>query len=163
MGRGGAGFQERTHGHRRTADGRSSPTYNSWRAMVIRCRNPNRRDFKWYGARGIQVCPQWLTARSGGTGGFDQFLEDMGPRPEGRTLDRIDVHGHYEPDNCRWADKYEQAGNQRGPLYGGQGLLCEADDAERWEPDDWKVEPKWPDLVVVEFVPVRADAADLPF
>lgn len=151
-----------TNGHRRLDDGRSSPTYNSWRAMVLRCRNPNRRDFKWYGERGIQVCPQWLTPPTG-TGGFSQFLEDMGPRPEGTTLDRIDVHGHYEPGNCRWASKEVQANNQRGTLMANQGLLASMDDDDRWEPSDWAVQPKWPELTILRDQPVRADDLDLPF
>lgn len=139
-------------GHRRGPNGQSSPTYNSWRAMILRCRNPRRRDFRWYGARGIQVCPQWLRPPVG-TGGFDQFLTDLGPRPEGTTLDRIDVDGHYEPGNCRWATVIVQANNRQEPydedLYGPI-------------PDDWgRVEPKWPELVVVEVAHGRGE--DWPF
>lgn len=141
-----------SHGHsgHREANGRkASRTYNSWRAMIARCRHPARRDFQYYGARGIQVCPQWLTERMGGYGGFYRFLGDMGERPEAMTLDRIDVHGHYEPGNCRWADKWDQAVNRRGSLMAGQGFMFGGGADEGWEPEDWLVPVKWPQLVVV--------------
>lgn len=129
----GTFFDSTKHGHRRTEDGKSSPTYNSWRSMKIRCLNPNRSDFRWYGGRGVQVCPQWL-----GPDGFDRFLADMGPRPEGTTLDRIDVNGHYEPSNCRWATDKMQRDNRR----------IHEDDWD-WDPDEdgYRVEPKWPELL----------------
>jgi hypothetical protein len=74
--------------------------------MMDRCRNPKAKAYPDYGGRGIQVCPQWIEA-------FDQFLSDMGQRPKGRTLDRIDVNGHYTPGNCRWATKGQQRANRR--------------------------------------------------
>lgn len=73
--------------------------------MIQRCTNPNRRDYRWYGARGIKVCERWES--------FENFLEDMGERPEGLTLDRKDFNGHYELSNCRWATKAEQMANKR--------------------------------------------------
>lgn len=87
------------------------------------------------------MCPEWLRPPVG-TGGFDVFLSDLGVRPLGTSLDRIDVDGHYEPSNCRWATVEVQVANRRVPW-----------DAEEWgpAPDDWGlIEPKWPELVVVE-------------
>lgn len=90
------------HGHARA--GRISPTYKSWYAMIQRCENPKNVRFARYGARGIVVCAAWSS--------FDQFLQDMGERPEGKTLDRINPDGNYEPANCRWATPKEQANNK---------------------------------------------------
>lgn len=91
-----------------------TPTYNSWRSMLERCRNPNNSHWHAYGGRGIQVCERWLT--------FENFWEDMGTRPAGKTIDRIDHAGHYEPDNCRWATAPEQSRNtQRSVLIEWRG------------------------------------------
>lgn len=100
-GRGGS-----RHGH--TANGVISPTYRSWTAMNARCTYPSQPQYADYGGRGIRVCEQWK-----GRGGFDNFLADMGERPDGTTLDRIDPDGNYEPSNCRWATPSEQAANKR--------------------------------------------------
>lgn len=79
--------------------------YRSWKDMRARCKNPNDSDFANYGGRGIKVCPEWED--------FAAFLSDMGSRPDGFTLDRIDVNGDYSADNCRWASAPTQARNKR--------------------------------------------------
>lgn len=85
-----------------------TPTYESWRGMIGRCRYPSNASWKNYGARGIKVCERWQ-----GDGGFQNFLADMGERPGGTTLDRVDNEGDYEPGNCRWASWTEQHANKR--------------------------------------------------
>lgn len=92
----------RTHGHTAGCD---SPTYRTWLSMRSRCKYPSSANYKWYGGRGITVCDRWHA--------FENFLSDMGERPEGMTLDRIDPDGDYEPSNCRWATAKEQRSNQR--------------------------------------------------
>ena len=94
----------KTHGHR--CGEKSSPTYASWRNMKARCLNSRHHRFKVYGARGIKVCAAWVES-------FPAFLRDMGTRPAGKTLDRIDVDAGYSPGNCRWATAKQQGGNQQ--------------------------------------------------
>lgn len=91
------------HGH--SQDRRHSRTYSSWHHMKQRCTNPNNHRYSDYGGRGIGVCDRWAR--------FENFLTDMGERPEGLTLDRVDNEGHYEPGNCRWATRSEQDHNKR--------------------------------------------------
>ena len=80
--------------------------YKTWESMKARCYNPNNKRYKDYGGRGIKVCDEWLSAKN--------FIEDMYPSyQEGLTLDRIDVNGNYEPDNCRWTTIITQQRNNR--------------------------------------------------
>jgi hypothetical protein len=95
----------RRHGHSPN-NRRRTPTYNSWRAMVERCTYPPHPFYADYGGRGIAVCDRWRHS-------FAVFLADMGARPVGHTLDRVDVDVDYEPGNCRWSTVKQQRWNRR--------------------------------------------------
>lgn len=84
---------------------KSSPEYEAWRDMKKRCYDPSNVMFARYGGRGISVCASWRDS-------FERFLADVGPRPEGKTLDRRDNDKNYEPENVRWATRAEQNRNR---------------------------------------------------
>lgn len=89
----------RKHGRSHTKE------HAAWKALRARCMSPRNKDFRRYGGRGITICQRWLDS-------FEAFLADMGPAGEATSIDRIDVHGNYEPGNCRWATVLQQANNK---------------------------------------------------
>lgn len=92
--------------HSGTAKGSAvSRAYNSWRGMRERCNDPNNTHYKYYGGKGIKVCDEWEKS-------FLTFLNDMGGRPTGKTLDRINPHLGYYKENCRWVTDSMQAFNK---------------------------------------------------
>lgn len=104
-----------------THGGTGTPTYKIWEGMKKRCFQKNSSVFKKYGARGIVVCERWRND-------FAAFVEDMGERPHGLTIERINNNGNYEPGNCRWATPLEQASNKRNTVsvFEGESLRATA-------------------------------------
>lgn len=94
----------KTHGMAKTTE------YAIWNSMKMRCINPNNEAYSNYGGRGIKVCERWANS-------FENFYQDMGKRPEGMSIDRINVNGNYCPENCRWATIEEQSRNKRDNVY----------------------------------------------
>lgn len=102
----------RTHGQSGTND------YARWNAIIQRCHSPLHPRYGQYGGRGISVCDRWRYS-------FANFMADVGPKPAGKSLDRIDNDGNYEPSNVRWATAKEQACNKRANIklsHGGETL-----------------------------------------
>lgn len=93
-------------------------TRRVWRGMIYRCTKPTHASYKDYGGRGIKVCERWLDS-------FEEFLRDMGIRPEGYSIERIDVNGNYCPENCKWIPRNDQPKNLRkscSRIVGGKHL-----------------------------------------
>lgn len=121
------------HGH--APSGKKSKTYQTWRSMLVRCRNKNCKGYPLYGGRGITVCEQWLS--------FECFLQDMGEKPSGTSIDRIDNDKGYYPGNCRWATPKEQVRNRRV----GRRITC---DGETKLPCEWSDASGIPSSVIIK-------------
>lgn len=109
-----------------------SSLYSVWASMIQRCCNPKRKSYSTYGARGIHVCERWKSS-------YELFKLDMGPRPKGATLERLNNDGDYCPENCRWRSRRHQSRNQsRNRFYTHNGLtLCMKDWADRLGMSYW--------------------------
>lgn len=106
------GKPNRTHGMVKSVE------YRTWAHMIGRCEDVNDKSYKSYGGRGIKVCERWRES-------FENFFEDMGFRPEGHSIERIDVNANYEPSNCKWIPIEEQSKNKQNTkkyLYKGEEL-----------------------------------------
>ena len=104
------------------------PLYQVWQGMKARCLNPSNKHYQNYGGRGIKICNDWIND-------FKQFVQDMGERPKGYSIDRINNDGDYTPNNCKWSTKKEQQRNRRITKYvtieGVKHLVCEI--AEKYD------------------------------
>lgn len=120
--------------------------YNTWVGMLHRCTNTMRQDYKDYGGRGITVCEEWLDITN-----FIAWVESTHPNIEGVSLDRIDVDGNYEPNNCRWADASTQALNKRIMKNNTSGFVGVC-----WD----KSKDKW--VAIIHFNNVRFNIGSFP-
>ena len=89
------------------------PEYSVWTSMNSRCTNPKDKPYPRYGGRGIKVCDRWTDKENG----FTNFLADMGKKPSGFSIERIDVNGDYTPENCKWIPFVEQNKNKRNTIF----------------------------------------------
>lgn len=118
----------------------------AWRGMQERCGNPTNKQYADYGGRGITVCARWA-------GNFAAFLADMGPRPSGHSLDRINNDGNYEPSNCRWATRLQQMNNTRKNTYIEH-------DGKRMTMAEWSRHMGWPRHVIMSRLLLGWSAAE---
>lgn len=124
-----ASKRSKTHGN---TVNENKVMYRIWRGMFSRCNNEKSDSYRYYGARGIKVCDRWME--------FRNFIEDMGERPDGMSIDRINVDGNYEPSNCRWADLSTQANNKTNSAYhiiDGEKLTVSQWAAKRGVPEQY--------------------------
>ena len=123
----GCVHKENTRAAKKTHGMRHTPTYKTWCSMKERCLNSNSKSYEEYGSKGISIYEPWKES-------FEEFLKDMGVRPEGTSLDRIDPEKDYTPDNCQWADASNQAFNKTLKITNTSGKTGVSYNAER---DRW--------------------------
>ncbi len=102
-----------------------SPTYDTWQSILARCNKSSHKSFQYYGGKGVKVCDEWRR--------FENFLRDMGVRPIGTTIDRINSDGNYEPGNCQWATPKDQANNRSNNRW--HSYLGETKTTAQWAED----------------------------
>lgn len=140
---------------------RATPTYTSWRMMKSRCRDPRQASYKNYGGAGITYCHEWEE--------YERFLADMGERPPGKTLDRIDSTGNYKPGNCKWSTPKEQARNRRTNVLitiDGE-TKCLEDWGREYNRDPWLIKRRinrgWSEEDAIKAAPFSGKAAQINY